>query len=164
MKDNISKTDNGWTGLILRFTLGIVMFPHGAQKMLGWFDGPGFHTEMEHLTEHMQLPWIIAILVILIEFFGALSLILGIAARLWAVAFGILFIGIIFTGHIQYGFFMNWFGNQTGEGYEYHLLVIGLAVALLINGSGKYALDNLIIKPNTKITHTPNAKSTQHII
>jgi putative oxidoreductase len=34
------------------------------------------------------------------------------------------------------GFFMNWFGTQAGERYEYHLLVIGMALALIIAGGG----------------------------
>nr|WP_121272880.1 DoxX family protein [Pedobacter schmidteae] len=143
MKQLIFGTNNDWVGLILRLTTGLIMFPHGAQKTLGWFGGPGFSNEMEHL-QHLGISWIIALMVILIEFFGAISLVLGFASRLWAFAFIILFIGIIFTAHIQYGFFMNWFGKQQGEGFEYHLLVIGLCLALLLNGSGKLSLDNLI--------------------
>lgn len=146
MKNKIFSTNKDWTGFAIRLTLGLIMFPHGAQKMLGWFNGPGFTKEIEHLTEHMHLPWIVAVLVILIEFFGAISLIIGFASRLWAIAFGILFIGIIFTAHIEYGFFMNWFGSQNGEGYEYHLLVIGLCIALGLNGSGKYSVDALMGK------------------
>jgi putative oxidoreductase len=53
---------------------------------------------------------------------------------------------MIFSGHSDNGFFMNWFGNQKGEGYEYHLLIIGLSLATLINGSGKFSVDNLIVK------------------
>lgn len=146
MKNKIFNTNNDWTGLVIRLTLGLIIFPHGAQKMLGWFNGPGFSKEMEHLTGPMDLPWIISFLVILIEFFGAVSLLIGSASRLWAIALGILFTGIIFTAHIENGFFMNWFGNQKGEGYEYHLLIIGLCIALLVNGSGKYSIDRLISK------------------
>ncbi|MGN7786438.1 DoxX family protein [Niabella sp. 22666] len=141
MKTKIFNTNNDWTGLAVRLTLGLVMFPHGAQKMLGWFGGPGFLKEIEHLTGHIHLPWIVAVVVIFIEFLGAIFLITGFASRLWAIAFGVLFTGIIFTAHIENGFFMNWFGNQSGEGYEYHLLVIGLCIALVINGSGKYSID-----------------------
>jgi len=94
----------------------------------------------------MHLPWIIAFLVIIIEFFGSLSLITGFASRVWSAAIIILFIGIIFTAHIDYGFFMNWYGTQKGEGYEYALLVIGLSLATLINGSGKYSADERLVK------------------
>lgn len=149
MKNIIFSANKDWTGLVIRLTLGLVMFPHGAQKMLGWFGGPGFTKEMEHLTEHLHLPWAVSVLVILIEFFGAISLVIGLASRLWAVAFGVLFMGIIYIAHLDHGFFMNWFGNQKGEGYEYHLLVIGLCIALGLNGSGKYAIDRLISKKST---------------
>nr|WP_294876202.1 DoxX family protein [uncultured Pedobacter sp.] len=140
----IFKTDNDWTGLITRLTIGLVMFPHGAQKVFGWFGGQGFSKEMGFFTETLHLPWLIAFLVIFIEFFGAISLIIGFASRLWSIAMVILFIGIIFTEHLQNGFFMNWFGNQKGEGYEYHLLIIGLSITTFINGSGKFSIDKQI--------------------
>jgi len=130
-----------WTGFILRLTLGLILFPHGAQHMLGWFGGFGFSGTMGFLTGNVHLPWLIAFLVIFIEFFGSLSLLAGFATRIWSGGIIILFIGIILTSHIQYGFFINWLGNQKGEGFEYHLLIIGIAVALLVNGAGRYSLD-----------------------
>ena len=150
MKNKIFNTNNDWTGLVTRATLGLVLFPHGAQKMLGMFDGYGFTGTMNSFTEQMHLPWVIAFLVIIIEFFGAISLIIGFAGRLWSSAMVILFIGMITTAHAENGFFMNWYGTQKGEGYEYHLLVIGLSIATLINGSGKYSIDKLI---TNKIYH-----------
>ncbi|MGG7664433.1 DoxX family protein [Dyadobacter sp. BHUBP1] len=142
MKAMIFKTNNDWTGLILRLTIGLILFPHGAQKVLGWFGGPGFDGEMQFFTETLQIPWLISFLVILIEFAGAIALIVGFASRLWSVAIIGLFAGIIFVGqHVQNGFFMNWFGNQQGEGYEYHLLVIGLALAVIVQGSGRLSVD-----------------------
>ncbi len=146
MKNKIFKTNNDWTGLVTRLSIGIVLFPHGAQKLLGWWGGYGFGGTMGFFTDTMNLPWLLAFMVIVIEFFGALSLITGLASRLWSVLTIILFIGIILTSHLEHGFFMNWFGNQQGEGYEFHLLMIGLAVATLINGSGKYSVDNIIEK------------------
>jgi putative oxidoreductase len=146
MKNSIFSTHNDWTGLIIRLTIGLILFPHGAQKVFGWFGGPGFTNEMAFFTGTLHLPWLIGFLVILIEFLGALSLIVGFASRLWSVAIIILFTGIIFIAHLENGFFMNWFGMQKGEGYEYHLLVIGLSLALLVNGSGKYALDGVWLK------------------
>jgi putative oxidoreductase len=145
MKQLIFKTNNDWAGLITRLTTGIVLLPHGAQKMLGAFGGLGFSGEMSFLTRTMHLPWLIACLVIIIEFFGALAMILGVASRIWAVLIIILMLGIIFTAHIDNGFFMNWFGNQPGEGYEYHLLVIGLSLTILVNGSGKVSFDERLL-------------------
>lgn len=146
MKRILLHTGTDWTGLILRLTTGLVLFPHGAQKVLGWFGGPGFSKEMSFFTGTLHLPWLIGFLVIFIEFAGALSLIAGFASRIWAIAFIGLFTGIILMEHLPYGFFMNWFGNQQGEGFEYHLLIIGLSLAILVNGSGRYALDGLLLK------------------
>ncbi len=130
-----------WTGVILRLTLGLIIFPHGAQKMLGWFGGYGFSGTMGYFTGTVNLPWIIGFLVIVIEFFGSLSLLAGLGSRLWAVAMIVLMLGIIFSAHIANGFFMNWTGAQGGEGYEFHLLVIGLSLAVVLNGGGRFSLD-----------------------
>lgn len=137
----VFQTDASKATAIFRVILGIVLFPHGAQKLLGWFGGYGFNGTMGFLTGTVGLPWILAFLVIAIEFFGALALIFGFATRI--IAFGIiaLFSGIVFTSHLQNGFFMNWAGSESGEGYEYHLLVIGIALALLVSGAGKWSVD-----------------------
>lgn len=131
---------------IARWTLGLVMFPHGAQKLLGLFGGYGYSATMESLTTQMGLPGIVAFSVIMIEFFGAISLILGFFSRFWALAFAGMFTGIIITTQLEHGFFMNWYGNQAGEGYEFSLLIIGLALSVLVNGSGKWSIDSLITK------------------
>lgn len=144
MRSKIFSTNNDLTGLITRLTLGLILFPHGAQKMLGIFGGYGFSGTMGFFADTLHLPWIIGFLVIIIEFVGSLSLIAGFASRIWSALTIILFIGIIFNSHIENGFFMNWFGNQKGEGYEFHLLIIGLSLATLVNGSGKYSVDERI--------------------
>ena len=142
----VSSTQSNIGFSISRLTLGLVLFPHGAQKMLGLFDGYGFSGTMEFLSQQMGLPSIVALSVITIEFLGSIFLILGFLSRVWATAFIGLFIGIILTSQLQNGFFMNWFGNQEGEGFEYSILIIGLALSTLINGSGRYAFDNIILK------------------
>lgn len=131
---------------IARLSLGLVIFPHGAQKLLGLFGGYGYSATMESLTTQMGLPSIVAFSIIMIEFFGSISLILGFFSRFWAVTLVGMFIGIIYTTQFENGFFMNWFGNQTGEGYEYSLLIIGLALCILVNGSGKWSIDHVISK------------------
>lgn len=146
MKQQLFKTNNDWTGLILRLTVGLILFPHGAQKLVGAFGGFGFSGTMGYFTETMQLPWIVAFLVIVIEFFGAIALIAGFASRIWAGMTIVLMLGIIFSSHLDNGFFMNWFGTQKGEGFEFHLLVIGLSLAILFNGSGKWAIDRIFMK------------------
>jgi putative oxidoreductase len=139
-----SQTDNHKAGLIYRLTLGIVLLPHGCQLMLGWFGGYGFSGSMNYLTTAAGLPWLIAFLVIFLQFFGSLLILAGFGSRLIAPAIVIMFVGMIVTSHLDNGFFMNWAGNQNGEGFEFHLLVIGLALALFINGSGKYSVDRFV--------------------
>jgi len=138
------QTDDSWTGLILRLTLGIVMLPHGAQKVLGWFGGFGFDGTMGFFTQTLGLPWIIAFLVIIGEFFGSLGLLVGFLTRFSAASIGVIMLGAITIVHLRNGFFMNWSGRQAGEGYEYHLLVLGIAIALTIIGAGRWSVDQQI--------------------
>lgn len=135
------QTDDGWAGLILRVTLGFVMFPHGAQKLLGWFGGFGFDGTMGFFTQKMGLPWLIALLIIIGESFGSLALLAGLLTRFAAASLAVIMFGAITLVHLPHGFFMNWFGQQKGEGFEYHLLVIGIAAALLVTGGGKWSID-----------------------
>jgi putative oxidoreductase len=138
------RTDDGWAGLILRLTLGLVIFPHGAQKLLGWFGGFGFSGTMGFFTETLHLPWLVALLVIIGESFGSVALMLGLLTRFTAASYIVIMLGAITMTHLPYGFFMNWFGKQQGEGFEYHLLVIGISLALLATGAGKWSADQLI--------------------
>jgi putative oxidoreductase len=138
------RTDDGWTGLVLRVTLGLVMFPHGAQKLLGWYGGFGFDGTMGFFTQQMGMPWLVAFLVIIGESFGSVALLAGFLTRFTAASFGVIMLGAITMVHLPHGFFMNWTGKQQGEGYEYHLLVIGIVIALLIAGAGRWSADRLI--------------------
>lgn len=127
--------------LILRLALAIVMFPHGAQKMLGWFGGPGFSGTIAFMTGS-HIPAFLAFIVIIVEFFGPILLVLGLFTRLWALAIAIDMIVAVMMVHLPNGFFMNWSGQQHGEGFEYHIYPIAIGIALLIAGSGRFALDN----------------------
>ena len=145
MKGKLLETPNSWTIAIIRIVLGIAVFPHGAQKLLGWFGGYGFDGTMNYFTTTLGLPWIIGFLVIILESFGAIALIVGAGTRIVAAAYIVLALGIVFTAHIQHGFFINWFGNQMGEGYEYFLLWIAMAIALVLNGAGKFSIDRFVL-------------------
>lgn len=129
----------------LRVVLGVVFLAHGCQKMLGWFGGYGFHGTMGFFT-HMGMPAPVAFLIICTEFFGGLGLIVGLLTRIAALGIDGLMIGAIFMVHLQNGFFMNWFGTQKGEGFEYHLLAIAMAAALLMRGAGAFSLDRALSK------------------
>ena len=140
------QTNDNFSYWVPRVMLGCVMFPHGTQKLLGWFGGFGFTNSMTYFTQTAGLPWVVAFLIIVGESFGSLGLILGFFTRLSAFGLICIMLGAIITVHIPNGFFMNWFGKQAGEGFEYHLLVIGISIPLLINGGGKYSVDGLINK------------------
>ena len=139
-------TNGGIPALVARLTLGLVMFPHGAQKMLGWFGGHGFTGTMGFFTGTMHIPALFALLAILAEFAGSLGLIVGLFGRVAAFGIACTMAVAILTVHSANGFFMNWFGTQKGEGYEYHLLAIGLALVVMIAGSGALSLDGLIFR------------------
>jgi putative oxidoreductase len=145
MANKLMSTSNDVALTILRLVLGIVFFAHGAQKMLGWFGGFGFHGTMGFF-EHMGMPAPVAFLVICTEFFGGLGLIVGLLSRIAALGIGVEMIGAIFMVHLPNGFFMNWMGTQKGEGFEYHLLAIAVAAALLLRGSGAFSLDRALSK------------------
>ena len=122
------------------------MLPHGAQKLFGWFGGYGFDGTMGFFTQQMGLPWLVAFLVIIGESLGSAALVAGLLTRFTAASFIAIMIGAITLVHGPNGFFMNWFGQQQGEGFEYHLLVIAMSAALVIVGGGKWALDGVIAR------------------
>jgi putative oxidoreductase len=132
------------TLLLSRVILGTVVLAHGVQKLLGWFGGYGFDGTMGFFTNTIGLPYIFGLLIILAESVGMLALILGLFGRFISGSLVLIMAGAIATIHGQYGFFMNWGGNQGGEGYEFHLLIIALSLVTVILGSGAYSLDQLL--------------------
>jgi putative oxidoreductase len=147
MKKILWTDPENWASFIGRITLCIVVFPHGAQKLFGWFEGNGFEGTMIFFTRHMQLPWIIGFLVILIETFAPLLLLVGFATRIASFLIFVNFMGIILTTNLKNGFFMNWrMMPDTPEGYEYHLLILGVCIMLTIAGGGKASIDAMITR------------------
>jgi putative oxidoreductase len=149
----VFQTSNDYALTIARVTLGAVFFAHGAQKMLGWFGGYGFSGTMGFFTEKMGIPAVFAFLAIAAEFFGGLGLIVGLGGRIAAAGIvGIMTVAIAMV-HGQFGFFMNWTGAQKGEGFEYHLLALALAAAVVLKGSGALSLDRWVsskLNPNAR--------------
>ncbi|HWV75030.1 MAG TPA: DoxX family protein [Pseudosphingobacterium sp.] len=143
--NQIVATNDSWTGLVLRLTLGVVLFPHAVQKLFGWFNGPGLSGEMHFMTQIAGLSSLTAIAAIVIECGGMFLLLTGAGTRIAAVGIFGLFIGMIVFVHRPNGFFMNWFGKLPAgmEGFEYHLLVLGLCVAIFIEGGGRFSVDRL---------------------
>jgi putative oxidoreductase len=138
-------TDDGAIGLIARVFLGLVILPHGMQKLLGWFGGAGLERTIAAFEQFFGMPAPVTVLVILAESFGALGLILGFQTRICAMAIFLVMLGAIFIVHVKFGFFMNWFGFQNGEGFEFHLLALGLALIVLIKGGGKGSFDRALV-------------------
>lgn len=143
MKSQIFGTNESYALAALRIVLGVVVFSHGAQAMLRWFGGYGFNATMEHLTTARSLPWIVGVAVICVKFFGSLMLLMGTATRIAALTIGVMFIGMA-TYHFDFGFHMNWSGKKADEGFEYHVLLLGMCTALLISGDGSFSFDRRI--------------------
>src|ERR1700739_2069510 len=136
----LSTTDD-WTLTLLRLVMGVIFFAHGAQKALGWFGGYGFSGTMGFFTNMMHIPAPLAFLAICAEFLGGMGLLVGLLGRV--AAFGItcnMLVAVLLV-HSKVGFFMNWTGQQKGEGFEYHLLAIAVAIVLMVKGSGAFSID-----------------------
>src|SRR6266550_3747714 len=139
-------TSDDWTLTLLRLFLGVIFFAHGAQKALGWFGGYGFSGTMGFFTGMLHIPATFAFLAICAEFLGGIGLILGLLGRV--AAFGItcnMVVAVVMV-HWHFGFFANWFGNQKGEGIEYHLLALAITLAIMIKGSGALSVDRALSK------------------
>lgn len=135
-------TGDTFAATVLRLALGLMILPHGLQKTFGWFGGYGFKGTMGYLTGTVGAPWVFALLAILAESVGAIMLLTGFGTRVAALGLG----GVMVVAALQHranGFFMNWTGAQKGEGIEFHLLALGMIVALLILGGGKWSVDAL---------------------
>jgi putative oxidoreductase len=146
MVRRLFKTDGAISGTVLRVLLGIVIFPHGAQKLLGWFGGAGFTATMRWFESSFRIPTIFALLAILAESVGAVALIAGFFTRIAALAISVNMLVAVALVHRKVGFFMNWMGTAKGEGFEYHILVVAIGIALMFLGGGRWSLDGVIAK------------------
>jgi putative oxidoreductase len=131
---------------VIRVALGVVMFAHGAQKALGWFGGPGPSGTIGFFDQALGVPAALTLLVIAAEFLGGLGLIVGALGRIAAAGVIAVMLGAVGLVHIENGFFMNWSGQQAGQGVEYHVLVVAMAVAVLLRGSGAFSVDRALIR------------------
>ncbi len=136
--------------LFIRLALAVTMFPHGAQKLLGWWGGYGFEGTMSFFTQQMGIPYLFALGAILVEFFAPLLLVTGLATRYAALSVGIVLGVAAITVQLSNGFFMNWLGNQAGEGIQFTLLYLGGVASLLASGSGRWSVDSKIAERFSK--------------
>jgi putative oxidoreductase len=144
MMKKILHTNNDITLTIVRIVLGVIFFCHGAQKTLGWFGGYGFKATMGFFTQQMGIPAPFAFLAIMAEFLGGIGLVLGLLTRVAAFGICIEMLVAVFMIHAQFGLFMNWSGNQKGEGFEYHLITLAITFVLMVKGAGAYSVDRAI--------------------
>jgi len=140
------KTDERLSATILRILLGVVILPHGAQKLLGWFGGGGFSASMSWFESSLHIPAIFALLAILAESVGAVALIAGFFTRVAALAISVNMVVAVALVHVKNGFFMNWTGTGKGEGFEYHILAVAIGLALMTMGGGRWSVDGVIAK------------------
>ncbi len=140
------QTDDAWTGLVLRLMLAMVIFPHGAQKLFGWFGGHGFTATLDTFTVKMHISVFFALLAVIAESIGSMALFIGLLTRVAAFGIFCVMIVAIWMVHWQHGFFMNWFGQKKGEGFEFHLLAIAICIVLMIAGGGRWSIDRMISK------------------
>lgn len=145
MLKKILGTDDNVSLLVLRLMLALVFFPHGAQKVFGWFGGNGFSATMGFFVEK-GIPAVLAFLAIMAESVGVLALFAGFLTRFAALGIAVNMIICAAGNHLKNGFFMNWMGTQQGEGFEYHLLAVAISLALIIGGGGRWSVDGLIAR------------------
>jgi putative oxidoreductase len=138
-------SSHDFSGLILRLALAITLFPHGAQKAVGWFGGFGLGKTLGFFAQGgMPLP--LALAIVAAEFLGPIALVFGFFTRWSAFGIGLVMAGAALMVHSSNGFFMNWMGNQKGEGIEYFIPVIAVALALIIKGAGAWSADRAIAR------------------
>ncbi|HEX9783705.1 MAG TPA: DoxX family protein [Opitutaceae bacterium] len=140
------QTDANPVPAITRIVLGGVILPHGAQKLLGWFGGYGFDGTMSYFTDTLHIPWILALGVIITEVAGGFALLAGFATRIAAAGVAIVLATAAVMVHAPHGFFMNWFGNQQGEGVEFFILALAIAGLVIWHGVGAFSVDWLLTR------------------
>jgi putative oxidoreductase len=143
MINKLIRTERDVVSLILRVTLALVMFPHAAQKLFGWFGGYGLEASLQFFGT-LGVPAWLGVMAISVEFLGSIALLLGLFGRVAALGLAGVITGAVMTVHAPNGFFMNWTGGQAGEGFEYHLLFLAMATAVVLKGSGAFSLDRVL--------------------
>jgi len=126
MWSRMFETRNSLALLLVRFPLGLDMFVHGYQKVTNI---PGTMRYYDGLGVPHPLAW----LAIIAEFCGGLGLMIGMLSRIAAFGVGCTMVVAVFLRHLPYGYLMNWHGGLPfgTEGYEYHTLAVGMALAVI---------------------------------
>ena len=143
--DMLFGTFPSWSALIVRVTLGVIFFAHGAQKVFGLFGGGGLKGTIGYFQKSLGIPPALTVLAALTECFGGLAVLIGFLARPAALGLIVVMLVAIAKVHRPHGFFLNWsLLPGKGHGYEMNLALIGLALAVLARGAGVLSIDRLI--------------------
>jgi putative oxidoreductase len=156
------RTRDSRSAMVARLTLGLVMLPHGAQKAFGWFGGEGLRATIEEMSQQ-GIPVSLALAVVAGELLASLALVVGFCGRLAAAVIFVIMLGAIGLVHIENGFFMNWTGAQAGEGFEYHLLAMGLALVVCMKGSGAHSVDRELTRRDVKPSYFESRAPLAHV-
>ena len=131
--------------LIVRVVLGVIFFAHGAQKVFGWFGGPGLRGVIGYFKQALGLPAPLTVLAAFTECFGGLAMIVGLLVRPAAVGLILVMLVAIAKVHRPNGFFMNWsLEPGKGHGYEMNLALIAMALGVLFGGAGWLSIDRCL--------------------
>ncbi|NVK36980.1 MAG: DoxX family protein [Gammaproteobacteria bacterium] len=131
----------GFAALVLRVPVGIILFAHGAQKLFAWFGGYGLEGTGQWMASiGLEPGYLMALMAGSAEFFGGIALLIGLLIRPAAVVVAFTMVVAIFSTHFSNGLFMS------NNGYEYALTLLAVSVALAIQGGGKLAVDNVLVK------------------
>jgi putative oxidoreductase len=131
--------------LIIRLALGVIFFAHGAQKLFGWFGGPGLRATIDSFRQSLGIPPAATTIAAIIECFGGLAMIIGFLVRPTALGLIVVMLVAIAKVHWTHGFFLNWsLEPGKGHGFEMNLALIAMALAVLVGGAGALSIDRMI--------------------
>jgi putative oxidoreductase len=131
--------------LIIRVVLGIIFFAHGAQKVFGWFGGPGLKGVIGYFRQALGVPAPLSVLAAFTELLGGIAMIVGLLVRPAAIGLIIVMLLAIAKVHAPNGFFINWSMTPgKGHGYEMNLALIAMALGVLFGGAGWLSIDRCI--------------------
>ena len=130
--------------LLLRLALGAIFFAHGAQKVMGWWGGPGIEVFAQHVMS-MGMPHFMAYVAAYAELLGGVAVIIGFLTRLACLGLASNMAVAIWKVHLANGFFLNWFlVPGKGHGFEYAMALMAMSLCLLFTGAGKISIDGFI--------------------
>ncbi|MDR3580970.1 MAG: DoxX family protein [Oryzomonas sp.] len=139
------------TGLLapfmLRIPLGLIFMAHGSQKLLGLFGGQGLTATLKTFELKLGIPPIFTLLAIIAEFGGGFGVLTGFLTRLSAAGMAAVMVVGIYKIQWVNGFFLSTYGIPGhGNGIEFSIALLGMALYLVIAGGGRWCLDRLVFR------------------